>query len=42
MEDYREWAAEEHGLWTDHNGQFGIDAAEYAAAVARADAAAGQ
>jgi hypothetical protein len=40
--DYREWAEDEHRLWADHNGEFGIDAAEYAAAVARADAAAEQ
>src|SRR5580698_4611960 len=37
--DYREWAEDEHQLWTDHDGEFGIDAAEYAAAVARADLA---
>lgn len=35
--DYREWAEDEHGLWADHNGKFGIDDAEYAAAVARAE-----
>jgi hypothetical protein len=40
--DYREWAEDEHRLWTDCNGEFGIDAAEYAAAMARADVAAGQ
>jgi hypothetical protein len=40
--DYREWAEDEHRLWADHNGEFGIDASEYAAAVARADTAAGQ
>ncbi len=40
--DYREWAADEHRLWADFNGEFGIDAAEYAAAIARADAAAEQ
>jgi hypothetical protein len=38
--DYREWAEDEDLLWTDHNGEFGIDPAEYAAAVARADMAA--
>jgi hypothetical protein len=37
--DYREWAEDEHRLWADYNGQFGIDAAEYAAAMARADTA---
>lgn len=37
--DYREWAEDEHRLWADYNGEFGIDAVEYAAAVARADAA---
>jgi hypothetical protein len=37
--DYREWAADEHRLWVDYNGEFGIDGAEYAAAVARADVA---
>lgn len=40
--DYREWAADEHRLWIDYNGEFGIDAAEYAAAMARADTTAGQ
>jgi hypothetical protein len=40
--DYREWAEDEHRLWADCNGEFGIDAAEYAAAIARADVAAGQ
>jgi hypothetical protein len=40
--DYREWAEDEHRLWVDFNGDFGIDAAEYAAAIARADAAAEQ
>lgn len=38
-QDYRQWAEDEHRLWADYNGEFGIDAAEYAAAVARADAA---
>lgn len=38
-QDYRRWAEDEHRLWSDYNGEFGIDAAEYAAAVARADAA---
>jgi hypothetical protein len=38
--DYREWAQDEHRLWVDCNGEFGIDAAEYAAAIARADIAA--
>ena len=37
--DYREWADEEHRLWADCDGQFGIDDDEYAAAIARADAA---
>jgi hypothetical protein len=37
--DYRAWAQDEHQLWTDHDGEFGIDAAEYAAAAARADLA---
>jgi hypothetical protein len=40
--DYREWAEDEHRLWADYEGEFGIDAAEYAAAIARADTAAGQ
>ena len=40
--DYREWAEDEHRLWADCNGEFGIDAAEYAAAIARADIAAEQ
>ena len=35
--DYREWAEDEHRLWADCNGEFGMDAAEYAAAIARAD-----
>ena len=35
--DYREWAADEHRLWVDYNGEFGIDDAEYAAAIARAN-----
>jgi hypothetical protein len=37
--DYRQWAADEHRLWVDCNGEFGMDSAEYAAAIARADAA---
>jgi hypothetical protein len=40
--DYREWAEDEHRLWADYNGEFGIDAAEYAAALARAETAAEQ
>jgi hypothetical protein len=40
--DYREWAEDEHRLWADCNGEFGIDAAEYGAAIARADTAAQQ
>ena len=40
--DYRQWAEDEHRLWADCNGEFGIDAAEYAAAIARADLAAEQ
>ena len=32
--DYRDWAEDEHRLWTDHNGELGIGPAEYAAAVA--------
>jgi hypothetical protein len=40
--DYREWAEDEHRLWADCNGEFGIDAAEYAAAIARTDIAAAQ
>jgi hypothetical protein len=40
--DYREWAEDEHRLWADCNGEFGIDADEYAAAIARADMAAEQ
>ena len=39
--DYREWAEDEHRLWSDCSGEFGMDAAEYAAAIARADIAAG-
>jgi len=38
--DYRGWAEDEHRLWVDCNGEFGMDAAEYAAAIARADTAA--
>lgn len=33
--DYREWAEDQHRLWTDFNGELGMDAAEYAAALAR-------
>ena len=40
--DYREWATDEHRLWADCNGEFGMDAAEYAAAIARADPVAEQ
>jgi hypothetical protein len=40
--DYCEWAEDEHRLWADCDGEFGIDAAEYAVAIARADIAAGQ
>ena len=40
--DYRQWAEDEHRLWEDYNGEFGIDAAEYAAAIARAEIAAEQ
>jgi hypothetical protein len=40
--DYREWAEVEHRLWADYDGEFGIDATEYAAAIARADTAAEQ
>jgi hypothetical protein len=40
-QDYREWAAQEHQLWVDHGGELGIDAAEYAAAAARAETAGG-
>jgi hypothetical protein len=40
--DYREWAEDEHRLWADYNGEFGIDAAEYAAAIARANTTAEQ
>jgi hypothetical protein len=39
--DYREWAEDEHRLWADCDGEFGMDAAEYAAAIARADITAG-
>lgn len=38
--DYREWAEDEHRLWADYNGEFGIDPVEYAAAIARANSAA--
>src|ERR1700729_3860385 len=31
-QDYREWAEDEHRLWEDYNGEFGISADEYAAA----------
>jgi hypothetical protein len=37
--EYREWAADEYRLWVDYDGEFGMDAAEYAAAIARADKA---
>jgi hypothetical protein len=40
--DYREWAEDEHRLWADYNGEFGIDPSEYAAAIVRADPAAEQ
>jgi hypothetical protein len=40
--DYRGWAEDEHRLWADCNGEFGMDAAEYAAAIARAGTAAEQ
>lgn len=40
--DYREWAEDEHRLWADYNGEFGIDPAEYAAAIARAETTAKQ
>lgn len=40
--DYLRWAEDEHRLWADCNGEFGMDAAEYAAAIARADTAAEQ
>jgi hypothetical protein len=40
--DYRKWAEDEHRLWEDYNGEFGISADEYAAAIARADASAEQ
>jgi hypothetical protein len=40
--DYRQWAEDEHRLWADCNGEFGIDAAEYAAAIGRADMTAEQ
>jgi hypothetical protein len=40
--DYREWAEDEHHLWTEYDGEFGMDAAEYAAAIARADTATAQ
>jgi hypothetical protein len=33
---YREWAEDEHRMWEDCNGEFGISADEYAAAIARA------
>lgn len=33
--DYREWAEDQHRLWTDFNGELGMDAAEYAAALAQ-------
>jgi hypothetical protein len=36
-QDYREWAEDEHRLWADYDGGFGIDAVEYAAAIARTD-----
>lgn len=35
--DYRDWAEDEHRLWADCDGEFAIDDAEYAAAIARAD-----
>jgi hypothetical protein len=34
--DYRKWAEDEHLLWQDFNGEFGIGPDEYAAAIARA------
>ena len=35
--DYREWAAGEHNTWVKSGHQFGLDEAEYAAAIARAE-----
>jgi hypothetical protein len=35
-QDYRDWAADEHRLWTDFNGEFGLSPDDYAAAIARA------
>jgi hypothetical protein len=35
-QDYRDWAEQEHRMWSDHDGEYGMDATEYAAAVARA------
>jgi hypothetical protein len=40
--DYRQWAEDEHRLWVDFNGEFGLDEADYAAAIARVDLAAEQ
>jgi hypothetical protein len=34
--EYSDWADDEHRLWADCNGEFGMDDAEYAAAIARA------
>ncbi len=34
--DYRQWAEDEHRQWLDYNGEFGMDAAEHAAAIMRA------
>jgi hypothetical protein len=38
---YRQWAEDEHRLWADYNGELGMDAVEYAAAVTRAEVGAG-
>ena len=39
--DYREWAEGQHHLWTVYEGKFGMDDAEYAAAIARTEEGAG-
>jgi hypothetical protein len=37
-EDYRSWAEGQHRLWADYEGKFGMDDADYAAALDRAEA----
>ena len=38
-QEYRKFAEGQHQLWLDYEGKFGLDDAEYAAAVARSQEA---